>query len=150
MLASPNFVREIVLLQPLSIPFDEVSAVRDLLEELGPGFNPGNLQRQSILAADMLEWCIRIVRAYYTATANYRNGGREEYGFDPNGDGSYSDMGDEEDDDQFAEAGEHYPMGERRGHASQTKYGKGTAGRSLPLRMLRMDPNTDYGKEGPA
>ena len=82
MLASPNFVREIVLLQPLSIPFDEISAVRDLLEELGPGFNPGNLQRQSILAADMLEWCIRVVRAYYNVTASARGStGQKDSGY---------------------------------------------------------------------
>ena len=129
MLASPNFIREIVLLQPLSIPFDEVCAVRDLLEELGPGFNPGNLQRQSILAANMLEWCIRVVRAYYrVATSTHGSAGQNDGGFMPRDDEEYSE------DDGWAGGKQEF-----EGHRQ-----------SLPLRMLRMDPNPDFGKSGPA
>ena len=162
MLASPNFVREIVLLQPLSIPFDEISAVRDLLEELGPGFNPGNLQRQSILAADMLEWCIRVVRAYYDVTASARGsaghegGGGGGFGLDADfedyedehelGDGEYEDEGDR----RKGYEGKHQGRREGRQEAGQIVYVKGEPRQSLPVRMLRMDPNPDYGKEGPA
>ena len=152
MIGSPNFVREIVLLQPMSIPYDEINDVRDILTELGPSFNPGNVQRQSILAADMLEWCIRIVRAYYVSTAQssnmeYDDGSRgrrtantvnEEYMFD-----NEVQM----DVNGGIGAGASRGNGER---AAGITYIHGKPKQALAVRVMMMDPNPDYGGQAQA
>jgi len=148
MLASPNFIREIVLLQPMTIPYEEVNEVRDVLTELGPSFNPGNLQRQSILAADMLEWCIRVIRSHYVSTAQNSH---MEYD-DGSGAGRRTA---ETVDEEYLFADEErngYDDADAAGYGHKeadcgvnVTYVHGQPKQPLAVRVMMMDPNPDYG-----
>ena len=154
MLASPSFLREMQLLSPLSIPFEEIEEVREVLSELGPSFNPGNVQRQSILAADCLEWCIRVVRSHYVATAQSSHasyygsdGGLNSAGGVEGGGGGGG--GDDIDaayvfDDDY-DTGSGGGGGQQQQQQSSIAYVNGTPKQALAVRVMRMDPNPDYG-----
>ena len=174
MISSNNFIRELVLLQPMSIPLDEIHDVRDVLTELGPKFNPGNVQRQSLLAADMLEWSIKVVKAHYASTArsrkfslssnNKRNrGGGQESQNDERGEMEVGDPYDEwenekegsqqldNEDGNFSNSlmmkrkGEFSNDRQREDGQQNVKYFQGVPKKSLPIRVMMMDPNPDFG-----
>ena len=140
MICSKHFIRELVLLQPMSIPLDEIILIQEILTELGPNFNPGNVQRQSILAADMLEWCIKVVRTHFVATAQSRmtyqsgggsggsggrggrggSGGSRRYTVD---EGEEEDYYYQEDNDEEGKGRPNSEEGRRRSRRQQSKEG---------------------------
>eukprot|EP00949_MAST-11_sp_MAST-11-sp1_P001766 g1766.t1 len=66
MLSGENFLREIVLLDVGSIPMKDIDNAREILSD--PAFTPENIRRQSVFAAEMLQWCIRVVQTFDYAT----------------------------------------------------------------------------------
>ena len=63
MLGSSTFVREMVLLQPTTVPIEDMETARSIILA-DPDMTPEYARRQSVLAASMLEWCIRAVQHY--------------------------------------------------------------------------------------
>jgi hypothetical protein len=156
-----------ILVTALVFHFDEIEGVRMFLSELGPSFNPGNVQRQSILAADCLEWCIRVVRLHYVATAQSSHASYYGSALDSAGGGAIDekcvfdddddDFDDDDDDSAWSDDSENKKFKQKlkknfknkqqdtRRHPSSIAYVNGTPKQSLAVRVMMMDPNPDYG-----